>query len=71
VDNVCKLGASSKVISKLIQNYDFYLKHIEPLFLIYLSDRATGVRNAGIKAVGQFVRSFGEIWVNSFLPKLE
>lgn len=39
--------------------------------MIYLLDRATGVRNAGIKAVGQFVRSFGEIWVNSFLPKLE
>lgn len=47
------------------------MKNIEPLFQIYLSDRATGVRNAGIKAVGNFVKVFGEVWVNSFLPKLE
>ena len=71
VDHICQLGASLKVKMKIIKNYEVYIKNIEPLFLIYLSDRATGVRNAGIKAVPQFVKAFGETWVNSFIPKLE
>jgi hypothetical protein len=39
--------------------------------LNFLSDRASGVRNVGVKAVGSFAKTFGEVWLNSFIPKLE
>lgn len=43
----------------LIQNYDFFVKQIEPLYITFLTDRASGVRNTAIKAVPNFVKVFG------------
>lgn len=71
LDNICKLAVIVKVTPYLIQNFDFYIKHLEPLYLIFLGDRASGVRNVGIKAVPTFAKILGDNWINSFIPKLE
>jgi len=43
----------------LIQNFDFYSKNLEPLYLTFLADRASGVRNIGIGAIQAYVKAFG------------
>ena len=48
-----------------------FQKHIEPLYLNYLKDRASGIRDAGIKAIPQLCKTFGDTWVNSMLSRYE
>ena len=53
------------------QNYEFFVKNLEPLYLNFLNDRASGVRNVGIEGIEVFAKLFGDQWINSFIPRLE
>lgn len=54
-----------------LKNYDFFAKSIEPIFLTYLTDRASGVRNSGASTIPSLAKVFGDQWVSTFIPKLD
>lgn len=64
-------GTQHPCIYLLTKNYDFFLKHIEPIYLSYLRDRASALRNVGISMIIPFVKCFGDAWVSPFVVKLE
>lgn len=64
LENIAKLALS-------LHNHDLYVKHIEPFFLNYLKDRATAIRDTGIKLIPQFCKVFGDKWVESMMPRYE
>lgn len=53
------MAINLKVIILLFQNYDFFAKSIEPIFLTYLTDRASGVRNSGAATIPSLAKVFG------------
>lgn len=65
------VGCCSQGNYPFTQNYEFFVKHLEPLYLNFLNDRASGVRNVGIEGIEVFAKLFGDQWINSFIPRLE
>jgi len=64
LENLTNLGIA-------LQNYDLYLKHIEPFHLNYLKDRASAIRDVGIKTIPHYCKIFADSWVTSMLLKLD
>lgn len=54
-----------------MKNYDFFVKHIEPIYLCYLRDRASAIRGMGVKMISSLIKAFGDSWINSMMGKLE
>jgi serine/threonine-protein phosphatase 2A regulatory subunit A len=57
------------VISK-VQNPELFTKYIEPIYVFYLKDRASAIREEAISHLGQFAKVYGPTWVNAFISKL-
>ena len=43
---------------------------MEPLYLNYLKDRASAIREAAIVRIPDLVKVYGANWVNSFMARL-
>lgn len=52
------------------QNNDLFNKYLEPLFLNYLKDRVSTIREVAISRIPELARAYGVNWVNSFVGKL-
>eukprot|EP01016_Furgasonia_blochmanni_P041612 TRINITY_DN542_c0_g1_i13.p1 TRINITY_DN542_c0_g1~~TRINITY_DN542_c0_g1_i13.p1 ORF type:complete len:580 (+),score=152.85 TRINITY_DN542_c0_g1_i13:214-1953(+) len=58
-------------IAVFIQNIDHFTKHLEQLILTYLSDRASAVRECGVKKVQLLAQTYKLDWVYaSLFPRL-
>ncbi len=47
-----------------------FSKHIQPLYLFYLKDRASAIRVEAISHLQQFAKVYGVKWVNEYISKL-
>ncbi len=47
-----------------------FTKHIEPLYIFYLKDRASAIRTEAISHLQMFAKIYGITWVNSYISKL-
>jgi len=53
------------------QSYDIFFKTLEPLFVLYLKDRAQIIREFGIKKIPALIQVYKIEWVyNGLLPRL-
>ena len=60
------IGDLSKLFGK-----DVFTKHLESIFLTYLSNTAASVREMGIKKVKELAEKFKADWINSgFIPRV-
>lgn len=60
------IGDLSKFFGK-----DVFTKHLETIFLSYLSNTAASVREMGIKKVKELAEKFKADWINSsFIPRV-
>ena len=60
------IGDLSKVLGK-----DIFLKHLEGIFISYLSNTAASVREMGIKKSKELAEKFKAEWVmSSFIPRV-
>ena len=57
-------------LSIRVNNSEAFTKHFEPLFVIYLKDRAASIRKMGSHKVGQLAAVYGNNWAGSFIGKL-
>jgi len=60
------IGDLSKLYGK-----DVFTKHLESIFLTYLSNTAASVREMGIKKARELAEKFKADWINSsFIPRV-
>lgn len=53
-----------------IQNEDIFLKHLEPLYIFYLADRAHAIRKSGVEKLSEISKAYGKGWLSSFFNRL-
>ena len=53
-----------------MKNADVWIKHLEPLFSIYLKDRAAAIRKMGSSKVQELSKIYGSAWLGTFINKL-
>lgn len=60
------IGDLSKIFGK-----EVFIKHLETIFLSYLTNTASSVRDMGIKKARELAEKFKSEWIlNSFIPKV-
>ena len=47
-----------------------FLKHFEPLYMIFVKDRAAAVRDLGIQKMPDLFAAYKEVWRKPLLAKL-
>lgn len=46
------------------------MKHLEPIFSFYLTDRAHAIRKSGVEKINDIAKVYSKIWLNSFFNRL-
>jgi serine/threonine-protein phosphatase 2A regulatory subunit A len=46
------------------------MKSLEPIYMLYLKDKAAAVREYGVERINDLLRVFGHSWTNIFVMKL-
>jgi serine/threonine-protein phosphatase 2A regulatory subunit A len=46
------------------------VKYLEPLFLNYLKDRVSTIREVAISRIPDLAKTYGVNWINGFIGKL-
>ncbi len=63
IKNIAELGYK-------MENSEVFLKHFEPLYTIYLKDRAACIRKHGVSCIGKLGQSYKSTWLDPFTNKL-
>jgi len=70
IDATASLALAYQVLIPLIQNIEVFMKSLEPIYMLYLKDRAAAVREFGVERIPDLLRVFGHNWMNTFIGKL-
>ena len=53
-----------------MQNTEFYMKNLEPIYCSFLKDRAAEIRKLGVQKIQDTGRIYGSTFLISFLTKV-
>ena len=65
-----RLHLPTKYNIPINQNVDVFIKSLEPIYMLYLKDKAAAVREFGTERIPDLLRVFGNTWLGTFVGKL-